>query len=90
MSPRENSLVAAYEGRGQLKSRPSETRVVTIYKLVFFIWCRNCILAIYRLHNLFSSQFGFALSHELLMSKKLLGGDVSSMSVRWSDLSEIL
>jgi len=30
MSLGENSLVAAYQGRGQLKSRPSETRVVTL------------------------------------------------------------
>ena len=30
MSLGENSLVAAYQGRGQLKSRPSGTRVVTI------------------------------------------------------------
>src|SRR6218665_3403769 len=29
MSLGENSLVAAYQGRGQLKSRPSGTRVVT-------------------------------------------------------------
>src|SRR6218665_3403973 len=29
MSIAENSLVAAYQGRGQLKSRPSGTRVVT-------------------------------------------------------------
>src|SRR6218665_2857025 len=30
MSLGENSLVAAYQGRGQLKSRPSGTRVVTV------------------------------------------------------------
>src|SRR6218665_3745196 len=30
MSLGENSLVAAYQGRGQLKSRPSGTRVVTL------------------------------------------------------------
>src|SRR6218665_2751014 len=30
MSLGENSLVAAYQGKGQLKSRPSGTRVVTI------------------------------------------------------------
>jgi len=30
MSLRENSLVAAYQGRRQLKSRPSGTRVVTV------------------------------------------------------------
>src|SRR6218665_2365186 len=30
MSLGENSLVAAYQGRGQLKSRPSRTRVVTM------------------------------------------------------------
>ena len=29
MSLGENSLVAAYQGKGQLKSRPSGTRVVT-------------------------------------------------------------
>jgi len=29
MSLGENSLVAAYQGRGHLKSRPSGTRVVT-------------------------------------------------------------
>src|SRR6218665_75962 len=32
MSLGENSLVAAYQGRGQLKSRPSGTRVVTASK----------------------------------------------------------
>src|SRR6218665_109438 len=30
MSLGENSLVAAYQGKGQLKSRPSGTRVVTV------------------------------------------------------------
>jgi len=30
MSLGENSLVAAYQGRGQLKSRPSGTRVLTL------------------------------------------------------------
>ena len=30
MSLGENSLVAAYQGKGQLKSRPSGTRVVTL------------------------------------------------------------
>src|SRR6218665_3919967 len=34
MSLGENSLVAAYQGKGQLKSRPSGTRVVTVYKCV--------------------------------------------------------
>jgi len=33
MSLGENSLVAAYQGRGQLKSRPSGTRVVTTSNL---------------------------------------------------------
>ena len=34
MSLGENSLVAAYQGRGQLKSRPSGTRVVPKPKVV--------------------------------------------------------
>jgi len=34
MSLGENSLVAAYQGKGQLKSRPSGTRVVTITKFL--------------------------------------------------------
>jgi len=39
MSLGENSLVAAYQGKGQLKSRPSGTRVVTIYikKFLFLL-----------------------------------------------------
>src|SRR6218665_3034929 len=36
MSLGENSLVAAYQGKGQLKSRPSGTRVVTVNFLNFF------------------------------------------------------
>ena len=34
MSLGENSLVAAYQGKGQLKSRPSGTRVVTLCNIV--------------------------------------------------------
>jgi len=34
MSLGENSLVAAYQGKGQLKSRPSGTRVVTDYLML--------------------------------------------------------
>ena len=38
MSLGENSLVAAYQGKGQLKSRPSGTRVVTTYILYICIY----------------------------------------------------
>ena len=37
MSLGENSLVAAYQGKGQLKSRPSGTRVVTIIIIIIII-----------------------------------------------------
>jgi len=37
MSLGENSLVAAYQGKGQLKSRPSGTWVVTIA----YLWNNN-------------------------------------------------
>ena len=45
MSRGENSLVAAYQGRGQLKSRPSGTRVVTeditrLEAFAMWIWRR--------------------------------------------------
>src|SRR6218665_1308323 len=43
MSLGENSLVAAYQGRGQLKSRPSGTRVVTRIFLSFKIIGRTPI-----------------------------------------------
>src|SRR6218665_1404902 len=43
MSLGENSLVAAYQGKGQLKSRPSGTRVVTPS---FFAGRTNCPLAL--------------------------------------------
>src|SRR6218665_1208992 len=39
MSLGENSLVAAYQGKGQLKSRPSGTRVVTFDSLHSEIKC---------------------------------------------------
>src|SRR6218665_3720205 len=49
MSLGENSLVAAYQGKGQLKSRPSGTRVVTptiekwikyqLYSPMFLLYC---------------------------------------------------
>src|SRR6218665_4164387 len=43
MSLGENSLVAAYQGRGQLKSRPSGTRVVTIIIVMnTVLYNKNC------------------------------------------------
>ena len=41
MSLGENSLVAAYQGKGQLKSRPSGTRVVTLFNLKFYCWAQQ-------------------------------------------------
>src|SRR6218665_1532299 len=45
MSLGENSLVAAYQGRGQLKSRPSGTRVVTrIFNVLFTFPLKSSLL----------------------------------------------
>src|SRR6218665_403201 len=59
MSLGENSLVAAYQGKGQLKSRPLGTRVVTI--LFAFTsttsptrWIPGCISSLR--HALFSTE----------------------------------
>ena len=44
MSLGENSLVAAYQGRGQLKSRPSGTKVVTF--IVLFTIINHCLFTV--------------------------------------------
>src|SRR6218665_825037 len=53
MSLGENSLVAAYQGKGQLKSRPSGTRVVTH---VLFYCCVPCDIA--SINNIIANKCG--------------------------------
>jgi len=45
MSLGENSLVAAYQGKGQLKSRPSGIRVVTYVYIPIYVCVYICMNA---------------------------------------------
>src|SRR6218665_1032035 len=65
MSLGENSLVAAYQGKGQLKSRPSGTRLVTL-SLACFHLLSSCVLK----HSLVASSVSLSMSN-LLFSASL-------------------
>ena len=67
MSLGENSLVAAYQGRGQLKSRPSGTRVVTAYILLYYI---SFVIIMWPIVLFYSTllYFYLVLSHLSLIS----------------------